>query len=265
MDPVHKIPIRRFSSGRFASTADDVISETRIELDINDGQLTLAMLCLPQDLEAMAIGFLRGEGVLSKAAEVREIKVTQPENKVLVRGDFDAEALEAVRLRWTWATGCGAGGTGRDLSGEIYKPVGQGPVIHPDKLLGMMADFHHKTSLWRQTGGVHACALADTERIILFAEDVGRHNAFDKIMGMATMDNIPLEDKLALTTGRLSAEIVSKAVACRLSVLVSRGAVTDLAAELARRFGLTLVGFARGRRLNVYTGYQRIACQEDRP
>jgi len=105
---------------------------------------------------------------------------------------------------------------------------------------------------------VHACALADENDLLLYAEDVGRHNAFDKIVGMAVLGDVALADKLVITTGRLSGEIVAKAFNCGVPMLASRSAVTDLAVELARRSGMTLVGFLRGRRLNVYTGYQRV-------
>jgi len=92
----------------------------------------------------------------------------------------------------------------------------------------------------------------------LFAEDVGRHNAFDKIVGLALLGDIGLAGKIIFSTGRLSAEIVSKAVACGVAMLVSRSAVTALAADLGKKFNITLIGFARGERLNVYTGFERV-------
>jgi len=265
MDPIRTIPIRRFEAGRFASKSDTVISEVRVELDIDDGRFSMAMLCLPQDLKALAIGFLLGEGAIRRLEDIREVKALESQRKIMVRGDFDADALEAIQQRWTWGLGCGGGGTGRSFASQLLTAVGPGLEIKPERLLELMGEFNRRTVLWRQTGGVHACALSERERIILFAEDVGRHNAFDKVVGMAALDGIDLADKLVLMTGRLSAEIVSKAVTCGLSVLASRGAVTHLAVELARRYGLTLVGFARGGRLNVYTGYQRIAVGQETP
>ncbi len=119
-------------------------------------------------------------------------------------------------------------------------------------------DFQSRAKLWKQTGGVHACALAGGEGILLFTEDIGRHNAFDKVMGRALLEGIDVADKFVLMTGRVSAQIVSKAAACGVAMLVSRSAVTDLGIKLARRFGITLVGFLRGRRLNVYTGHERV-------
>ncbi len=258
MDLAGEYPIQRFESGELNSKMDPVITEARIELDVNDGQLRLAMLCLPQELEALAVGFLVAEGALRRREDLKVVEYQPKQNKVILKGDFDADVLESITLRWTWGTGCGGGGTSRDLNSSAYKSIDSGKAVTAVKLLALFEQFNHLPGLWRTTGGVHTCALADENRIIHFAEDVGRHNAFDKIIGKAFIDGTNLTDKLVITTGRLSAEIVSKAVACGLPILVSRSAVSSLAIKLAGRFGMTLVGFLRGKRLNVYTGFQRI-------
>jgi len=260
MEEVQEFPVRRFEAGRAVAMRDKVVAEARIELDVNDGRHRLAMLCLPRDLDALAVGFLLGEGALRHRDELARVETRPAEKVIRIRGDFDADALEAMSTRWTWGTGCGAGGTGRDLDSPAYAPVAAGPTVAPDVLGRRWREFHGGATLWRQTGGVHACALAGADGIVLFAEDVGRHNAFDKIVGRALLDGIDVSDKFVLTTGRLSAEIVSKAVACRVPMLVSRSAVTGLAVTVARRFGLTLVGFLRGRKMNVYTGFERIVA-----
>ena len=119
-------------------------------------------------------------------------------------------------------------------------------------------EFGRASSLYRLTGGVHACGIADTESLLFTAEDVGRHNAFDKVAGMAVQRKLDLSDKIALTSGRVSAEIIGKAVAHGVPILASSSAPTAMGVEWARRFGLTVVGFLRGRRMNIYTGYQRV-------
>ncbi len=258
MAPYDSFPIRKFEDGRLVSASDRVITEMRVELDIG-GMVKVGMLCLPQQLEALAIGFLLGEGIL-RSEDVESVEVSIDGQEIHLRGDFDADAAEAIHRRWTWGTGCGGGGTSRDLDSGAFAPVGAGPTMDAERLWQLSREFHGRTSLWRDTGGVHACALADAEGILLFAEDIGRHNAFDKIMGVAAMDGIDVGDKLMLATGRLTAEIVSKAVACGAPMLASRAAVTSLAIGAARRFGVTLVGFLRNRRMNVYTGYQRVIC-----
>jgi len=260
--PIDDCPIRRFDGGQWSSAGDPVIREQRIELDVNDGQVRIAMLCLPRDLEALAAGFLLGEGALRSRDDLHDATYLPEEARLTVRGNFDAEALENINVRWTWGTGCGGGGTSRDVDDNTYAPVARGPTVTPEQLIALGKSFRERSDLWRSTGGVHTCALADCERLIVLAEDVGRHNAFDKAVGMAVLAGIDLSDKIVLSTGRLSTEIVSKAVACGATVLVSQSAVTALAVTLARRFGVTLVGFLRGRRLNVYTGFQRIASAD---
>ena len=273
MEPIEEHPIRRFESGRGRAACDSVVVEARIEVDVNDGQARLAMLCLPADLEALAVGFLCGEGALRRREDLADVRLAPDGRTVALRGDFDADALAALGQRWTWGSGCGRGGTARDLDEPPFAPVGPGRPVSTRRLQLLARALQQRGQLWRRTGGVHACALARADEptgrapdaddgILLFAEDIGRHNAFDKVVGRACLDGIDLADKLMLMTGRLSAEIVSKAVACRLPMLASRSAPTSLAVRLARRFGLTLVGFLRGSRMNVYTGFQRIEAAE---
>ena len=258
MDLIQEVPVRRFEPGRASAGVDRIITEARIELDLPDAPYRLAMLCLPAELEALAVGFLVGEGVLRRREDLASVTVAEDRSRVVVRGEFDADALEALSRRWTWGSGCGAGGTGRDLDAMPYRRVPAGPALSAGKLRELAEQFLTGQTLWRQTGGVHAAALAGEDGIVLLAEDVGRHNAFDKVVGRALLDEVELSDKLVLTTGRLSAEIVSKAVACGVAMLASRSAATSLAVALGRRFGLTLVAFLRGQRMNVYTGYERL-------
>jgi len=267
MDQTQDCPIVRYRDGKILRTSDTVTIEARIELDINDGRQQLAMLCTPADLEALAAGFLFDEGVLRGREDLQSVQVAPDGRRVLVRGDFDTDALEDLTSSWTWGTGCGRGGTRHDVNAPAQGAIADGPVVSAEALLELARQFQARTELWRRTGGVHACALASADGIVHFAEDVGRHNAFDKVIGKAVLAGETIGDKLMLTTGRISAEIVAKATAAGLGILASRGAVTSLAAALARRSGLTLVGFLRGRRLNVYTAPERIARpnEEDRP
>ncbi|MCP4589773.1 MAG: formate dehydrogenase accessory sulfurtransferase FdhD [bacterium] len=142
------------------------------------------------------------------------------------------------------------------------RPLNSPYSVRAEELFAMGHTFGRSGKLYRQTGGVHACGIADAHELLLFAEDVGRHNAFDKVVGMALQQGLELTHKFALTTGRLSAEIVAKAIAHGVPILASSSAPTAMGVQWSRRFGLTLVGFLRGRRMNVYTGYQRIVPQD---
>ncbi len=258
MESFEKRPIRRFRSGQFASDNDEVIREQRVELIVNDGELRMAMLCLPEELRELAAGFLRGEGALQNKDNIESIELGEAGESVRVYGRFEPEILKNINNRWTWGTGCGGGGTAATLSGDIYQPVGPGAVIDASALLELARQFAEGMELWKRTGGVHACALAGAGGVVTLSEDVGRHNAMDKVLGRALLEDIGASDKLVLTTGRISAEMVSKAVACGVTFIAGRGAVTTLSLDLAKRFGVTLVGFARTARFNVYTGFQRV-------
>lgn len=260
MDVVRGYPIRRFENGHFVEAVDAIIVERRIELDVNDGALRVGLLCLPRDIEALAVGFLAGEGALRMSASLPEVEYLHEDGRVRVRGDFEAGAIARIAERWTRGTGCGSGGTSY-LAATESPPVRAGFSMHPEQLLDLAATFQKQSDLWKRTGGVHACALCDEEAIRFLAEDVGRHNAFDKAVGMALMARADPSGYLALTTGRISAEIVSKAIACGIPMLASRSAVTNVAIQLAQRAGMTLVGFVRGARMNVYTGAERIVAE----
>ena len=251
-------PIRRFRHGEQTALNDSVIREQRIELVLNETRL-LAMLALPCDVEALALGFLVSEGLWQDRDTLPEVRFDVGAGRVMCTGRFDEDAVESIHRRWTFGTGCGGGGTARDPSRlDSCRPVQGEVTIEASRLADLGKEFSRRGRLYRLTGGVHACGIADLNEVLLFAEDVGRHNAFDKVAGMALRAGMDLSEKIALTTGRLSAEIVSKAVAHGVPLLASTSAPTALGVQWSKRFGLTLVGFLRGKRMNVYTGYHRV-------
>jgi len=255
--------IRRYHKVQGTSAVNDkVVREQRIELVIN-GVPLLAMLALPRDVEALAVGFLVSEGLWRDRMKLPEVHFDAHAGKVICAGRFDEDAVETIHRRWTFGTGCGGGGTARDLSLlDERRPIDSRFSVRVSQLVALGREFRQQGVLYRMTGGVHACGICDTDRLLLFAEDIGRHNAFDKVAGMALQRGLDLSDKIALTTGRLSAEIVAKVIAHGLPVLASSSAPTAMALQWSRRFGLTLVGFLRGGRMNVYTGYQRVVADD---
>jgi FdhD protein len=117
-----------------------------------------------------------------------------------------------------------------------------------------MREFNQSSELFRETGGVHGCALSYSKGIIFSEEDIGRHNAMDKLIGRARLERIDLSDKFVLTTGRISSELLIKASKQGIPIIASRSAPTELAIKLAKETGVTLIGFARGDKLNIYSG-----------
>jgi len=123
-----------------------------------------------------------------------------------------------------------------------------------------MESLQQQAVLFKATGGVHSAALADTEKILFFCEDIGRHNAIDKIIGEAIKAGTATDDKIIVSSGRLSSEILLKAAKLQIQMLVSRAAPTSLSIELAESLNITLVGFVRGKRINIYSHGWRIVA-----
>jgi FdhD protein len=119
-------------------------------------------------------------------------------------------------------------------------------------------EFQHRSQVYRTTGGVHSAALCDTGSILLFNEDIGRHNAIDKIFGECILRDISVDDRIIITSGRVSSEILLKVIKRNIPILISKSAPTDLGVRLANDLGVTLVGFVRGERMNVYSNGWRV-------
>ncbi len=128
----------------------------------------------------------------------------------------------------------------------------------PRQIYHLMKELNKLSELYRDTRGVHNSALATGKEILIFRDDIGRHNAVDKIRGAAFLEDSPLSDKILITTGRLTSEIVIKVAKMGVPILVSRSAPTTLALDLAGRVNLTLIGYVRGERLSVYAGHERV-------
>ncbi len=121
-----------------------------------------------------------------------------------------------------------------------------------------MTDFQKESKIYLQTGGVHSAALADNAGILIFKEDIGRHNAIDKVIGQGLREKVDFSNKIMITSGRISSEVLLKTQKCRIPLIVSKSAPTNQAVKLAKDMGITLIGFARGARMNVYSEEARI-------
>ena len=252
--------IRRYRGGTWEEIEDPLVTEVRMRLFLND-ELVTSLMCLPQEIEALAMGFALSEGIASQPQQIRHVGVDVNAGEIRLQADLDAAAAIARFQQWRTVTGsCGGGTTGQDLSAPSdCKRINTQMRMKRTDLCEAMRAFQEGSTLFRLTGGTHAVAAADVDgHILLFSEDIGRHNAFDKVLGNAARQHIDLEDKAILTTGRISSEIAAKAIRRKIPLLVSRSAPTSYAVALAERFFVTLVGFARGSRMNIYTYPQRI-------
>lgn len=232
--------------------------ERPITLYMNDVEVATVQ-ATPADLEEMAAGFLVAEGLMSDREALVAIDVDHKRGLVYV------STLEAVPDDMVYKTryvtsGCGKGITFSSVGhARGLEHITSEMTVGSEALYDLMGQMARDAVAYRDTGGVHACGLGRDGALVLIREDVGRHNALDKLLGRAWLDRVPTTDAVLLTTGRISYEMAVKAAKARVPVVVSRTAVTDLAAQIAGELGITLAGYARGGKMTVYTLPQRIA------
>jgi FdhD protein len=230
----------------------EVVREGPVTVYVNGKEL-VTFLCTPQNLRYLVLGFLYLEGIISSLDEVALLRVCDEEEMVEVRLTHDFE----LPTRGVLTSGCGGGTTFADLTTQMSKVVSTLEVT-PSQILGLMRQLYRQAELYRATGGVHTSALSDGQQLLVVASDVGRHNTLDKIQGQCLLEGIDTRDRILLTTGRLSVEMLNKAARMQVPVLVSRTSPTDLAVEMAKAWGITLIGYARGEQIHVYSGEERV-------
>ena len=257
--------------GRERESREDLITE-EISLRLLAGHRRIAVLmCSPGDLEDLIRGFFYTNGLIQATDQIRRIVINRATWSAFIEliPEIDPESL---RLSGVIGSACGssfpvdyseAAGQ-RDESAEDGWDSGvvEGGMLASSRHISdLMEEFRKRSEIHRQTGGVHAAALADHTGVLVFREDIGRHNAVDKVIGAHLIRENSYIGKILLTSGRLSSEILQKAAACRLPIVVSRSAPTDRSVVLARERKITLIGFARGQRMNIYSGEERIVVE----
>lgn len=256
------VMVRKYRGDRLETCRDRVVREAPVTLFVNDQELA-TLVCTPDALEDLAAGFLYGEGILAGPGDLKGITVNNENGLVWVETTSPAPAAESFLKRYI-TTCCGKGRASfyfvNDARGIDPVPA-DGLRISPDEITALAASLEEEAGLFRSTGGAHGAALCRPDGIIAFYEDIGRHNAVDKIVGHCFLKGIPLSDKALALSGRVSSEILIKAARAGIPVIISRSAPTDLALKLAGELGVTVAGFVRGDRFNLYTHPERVTGQ----
>ncbi|MCG8400741.1 MAG: formate dehydrogenase accessory sulfurtransferase FdhD [Firmicutes bacterium] len=237
---------------------DLVVREAAVTLYLNETEM-VTLICSPTDLRELCLGFLFAEGVIRSTQDIKSISLNQKDGLVWVE---TAQTVGAEKgfLKRHIASCCGRGRASFYFINDTdIKPVTSELLISTGDIVRLMAETEKRAALFNATGGAHGAALSDGAAILAFFEDVGRHNTLDKLAGWSLLNNEPARDKVLLFSGRVSSEVLVKTARLGVPVLVSRSAPTDLALELAEKLNVTVVGFARGQRMNVYTHGQRIS------
>jgi FdhD protein len=246
---------RQLTGDGWSAIDSGVPEEAPLSIYVNGLELATFM-CTPVDQEALALGFLANEGLIDGRDEVRVLHICGQGTCVDV---WLSHAIQRPS-RSIITSGCGGGLTFDDLSGQ-FEPLNSDMQVTPAQIQNLTRHLQGAGSMYRSVRGTHTSALSDGARLLLVAEDVGRHNTLDKLRGMALMEGLDTRDLILLSSGRISSEMLTKAAKMKVPVIVSRTSPTSLSVALAQAWGITLIGYARPSRLNVYAGEERLRVE----
>ncbi len=243
--------------GAWSWEASEVITETPVALSVN-GEAWLTFMCTPVNIEAMAAGFLYNEGILQTKEQIADIRVCTAGDHVDVWLNHEAKKPE----KWRRTSGC----TGGVTAVEIEQPAGireqinryDGAALTAEQISNLVEKLFDSQDLYRRSGGVHTSALSDGKKILVSAEDIGRHNSLDKIAGLLILENIDAPRRILLTTGRISSEMLQKAAKMGAAIVISRTSPSSMSVIMAEQWGITLVGYARRTGFRIYAHPERI-------
>jgi FdhD protein len=236
-----------------------VAGELPLTLVVDDREI-VTLMTLGTHPEALALGFLRNQRLIEDLEEIVSVEVDWGEEWVrgATRDGGGLRDQEAKLGGRTVTTGCGQGTVFAHTLDELYAAKLPQVRINRSTVPALLREVGRHNKVYRSAGAVHGCALCTGSEILLFTEDVGRHNAADAVSGLMWLDRIDGGDKLFFTTGRLTSEIVMKTAIMGVPVLISRSGVTQMGLELAQHLGMVMIARARGTQFLVYTGSENV-------
>ena len=255
----------KVKAGHAEARADQLATEEPLEIRLvwKDGERTVAVtMRTPGNDEELAAGFLHAEGVIDRPERIVGFAIPETNVIEVELAEAPEADLPSLERHFFSNSSCGVCGKAGLQALQLRAPgrLPPGPEVDPAVLSSLPDRLREAQGIFEATGGLHAAGLFDASgRLITLREDVGRHNALDKLFGWAFLERLlPLHDHIALMSGRSSYEILQKCLVAGVPVVCAVSAPSSLAVELANRFGITLVGFLRGDRFNVYSGFERL-------
>ncbi|MDD1671518.1 MAG: formate dehydrogenase accessory sulfurtransferase FdhD [Methanomicrobiales archaeon] len=239
----------KVDEGSFTATDHAVVEEVAITLTVN-GRTMMTAMASPDMVEEFIVGFLYTEQIIKSIDEIESIKREKNTVGVLTKNPFKVIGTKKIIL-----SGCG--GSSSFLDTRKLPHIASELAVTQDMIVQGLKQVMN-SSLHRLTGGVHVIGLMTRNNPVRIAEDIGRHNALDKVIGFALKKGVDLSETFVVSSGRISSEMVRKCLVANIPIIVSRGATTTLAVDIAETTGLCIVGFARGGKMNIYTHPERI-------
>jgi FdhD protein len=254
LDTVPIVRVYKKGRGKPERIKDTVTVEHALTIRLDENEL-VTLLCSPEKLEYLAIGFLCSEGLIKTKKDIEKIVLDETKSVVEITSAEKRKVDDdLVSKRFIGSSG----GKGISAGSTNSKVVESTLTITPAAIFGIIEEFVHQSEVFEATGGVHSAALCDTSHVLVFSEDIGRHNAIDKVFGECMINEIPTDGHILVTSGRVSSEIVNKVVKRNIPILISKSAPTNRGVELAADLGITLIGFARKGRMNLYSHAGRV-------
>lgn len=231
--------------------------EELVTLYVN-GQPLVNLMCTPVQLEELALGFLFNERLIEGMDDVAVIELCGGERCVDIWLEHD---IKTPQLRIV-TSGCSGGTTFEDASSAHHR-IQSNTSVTPRQVTRLMKELSNAAALYNRAGGIHTAALADGERLLFTAEDIGRHNALDKITGICLRQDQPMRDHVLMTSGRISSEMINKVAQMGIPVVISRTSPTSLSVQLAQAWDITLIGYTRRHSFRVYAGAERVIAADE--
>jgi FdhD protein len=268
------IRIRKWAAGQWSEAPDAVVTEEPLQLMLNGDELSVVMRTPGQDVE-LALGLMFAEGIARSLDDIRLVRISAESGETEDRIRVDASIVESNQIdiqlvhaprrkpERSMLSSSACGVCGAVLIEDLRRDLAllpAGPSVDPSVLPGLVERLRSGQGVFERTGGLHAAGLFTARgELICMREDIGRHNAVDKVVGRLLLDGgLPARDTVLVVSGRAGYEIVQKSITAGMPVLAAVGAPSSLAVALSREFNQTLVGFLRGERFNVYAAPERL-------
>jgi FdhD protein len=253
MDSIKNYRIIKYNQGIPQIIDDEIIIEKPLNIYINNIYYS-TLMCTPAELVELAAGFMFSEGIISGYKEIDGTNIIDNNIFFNIKG-----VREVKKTNRAITSGCGRGSIHiKLLYEEAISTVKSVYSVSTNRIFKNIREFNTMSQLFAKTGCVHSSCLCGDEGILYLSEDIGRHNAMDKTIGKALINDVDLGTMMLFTTGRVSSDILIKAGRAGLPIVVSHSAPTDFAVDTAKKLNITLVGFVRGSRMNIYCGRERI-------
>jgi FdhD protein len=252
-----KFPALRFTKEGKSPIEKAVAREFMLTIFLN-GQELVTMMCSPKDLKYLAVGFLVSEGLLSNIDEIKNIDVDEWQGIVRVETNKAIEADSRFFAKRLITSGCGGGAAFYSDADIAVTKLESRIKISTDEVFTLAQEFQRRSELYLSTHGVHSAALCDRATILIFQEDIGRHNAIDKIFGNCLLEKINTVDLAIISSGRVSSEIMHKVAKRDIPIVISISEPTSLGVKIADNYGITLIASVRGNKFDVYTNDWRV-------